>query len=168
MARRKKDPRPARAWINLLQSEPEQWGVQVTNLAVLCCDRQGDGFFLDTTRHEAGGNFAFPSEKKLQAWLRREGFRPTPDWHYWERPLPVDGRLAEVLEAWDILVRFTTWERTPARVKWLVDSHEIQGSVDDWLENKFPSVIDEYAKLKGLTFDEAQVELEKRPYGRPL
>jgi hypothetical protein len=166
MARRRVDPRPARAHIALLESEPEKWGVRVTNLAVLVAE--GDGFFLDTTRHEDGGNWTFLSKKKLQAWLRREGFRPTQDWRYWERPLPIDYRVADVLEAWDTLVRFTTWERTPARVEWLVDNYEIQGSVEDWIENKFPSVIDEYAKRKGLTYDEAQAELEKRPYGRPL
>ena len=72
-------------------------------------------------------------------------------------------RLDEVLEAWDILVTFTNYERTPKRISVMRNSYEIEGSIDDWLENRFPSVIDEYGALRSLSFDEAEAELMERP-----
>ncbi len=72
-------------------------------------------------------------------------------------------RLKEVLEAWDTLKTFTSYERTPKRVKWLRESYEIQGSIDEWLENKASNVVEEFSKLKKISFDEAQRELMERP-----
>lgn len=85
MAGRRKDPRPARAYISLVTSDPERWSVQVTHLGVLSA--HGEGFLLDTTRKEPGPSWSFPSQKKLIQELEREGFVPTGNWQYWERPV---------------------------------------------------------------------------------
>lgn len=116
MARRNRDPRPARAYITLLQSDPELWGVQVTNLAVLV--PHGESFLLDTSRHEHAANWTFRSEKKLLSWLRQERFLPTQDWKYWERPSSEIKRNPEDLPekqkaAWQRYVVHVTW-RDPA------------------------------------------------------
>lgn len=79
------------------------------------------------------------------------------------RKNPGSARMAEVLEAWDILVTFMSYERTPRRIEWLRRTFEIQGSIDEWIENKLSNVIDEYASLRGISFEAAQAELQQRP-----
>lgn len=72
-------------------------------------------------------------------------------------------RMAEVLEAWDTLKTFISYERTPKRIKWLRSSYEIEGDIDGWLENKESNVIDEYSSLRKISFAEAAKELMERP-----
>lgn len=74
-----------------------------------------------------------------------------------------DERIAEVLDTWDALATFTSYERTPKRLAWLRRAYEIEGSTDDWLENQFDNVIEEYARLRGLQFEKARMELMERP-----
>lgn len=71
--------------------------------------------------------------------------------------------MTDVLEAWDTLKTFTSYERTPKRVKWLRSTYEIQGDVDEWIENKESNIIEEYSKLRGISFVEAVRELVERP-----
>jgi len=71
--------------------------------------------------------------------------------------------LQEILEAWDALVTFTSYERTPKRTAWLRRSYEIQGSIDEWLENKFANVIDDYATHYKISFEAAKAALLDRP-----
>jgi hypothetical protein len=75
----------------------------------------------------------------------------------------VNYRMTEVLEAWDTLKTFISYERTPKRVKWLRSSYEIEGNIDEWLENKESNVVEEYSKLREISFDEAVRELMERP-----
>ncbi len=72
-------------------------------------------------------------------------------------------RMTEVLEAWDILVTFMSYERTPRRVEWLRRTYEIQGDIDEWIENRLGNVIEEYASLRGISFKAAEAELQRRP-----
>lgn len=76
---------------------------------------------------------------------------------------PPSAQMKEVLEAWDILKTFTSYERTPKRVEWLRRTYEIEGNIDEWIENKAANVVDEYAKLQKISFDEAERELQERP-----
>jgi hypothetical protein len=72
-------------------------------------------------------------------------------------------RLSEVEEAWDLLVTLSNYERTPQRIAWFRRSFEIQGDFDEWLENKVTAVIDDYASLRKIPFDEGHRELMARP-----
>ena len=72
-------------------------------------------------------------------------------------------RMSEVLDDWDRLVTFTSYERTPQRVQKMRNDYEIQGSIDDWLENKASNVIDEYAQLMSISFETAAERLHQRP-----
>ena len=73
------------------------------------------------------------------------------------------GRMKEVLDDWDRLSTFTSSERTPKRVAALKRAYEIEGSVDDWLENIFANLIEEYSKLVGQSFEAARTMLMERP-----
>jgi hypothetical protein len=68
-----------------------------------------------------------------------------------------------VLDAWDQIKTFISYERTPKRAAWMRRAFEIEGSIDEWLENKEANVIEEYSKIRKITFDEAQRELMERP-----
>jgi len=72
-------------------------------------------------------------------------------------------KMGDILDAWDTLATYTAYERTPKRQAWLRRSHDIEGSIDDWLENKLNNIVDEYATQRGLTFDAAGAELRERP-----
>jgi len=72
-------------------------------------------------------------------------------------------KMADVLDAWDTLTTYTSYERTPKRQAWLRSGYEIEGSIDEWLENKFANVIEEYSNQRGLSFEEAAKELKERP-----
>ena len=74
-----------------------------------------------------------------------------------------DYKMAIVLDTWDTLTMYTSYERTPKRQAWLRSSYEIEGSIDEWLENKFANVIEEYGDQRGLSFEEAAKELRERP-----
>lgn len=88
-------------------------------------------------------------------------------WKEFDKPIKwnpkKDYAMSEVLEAWDIFKTFVSYERTPKRVKWLRSSYEIEGDIDEWLENKEANVIEEYSKLRKISFDEALRELMDRP-----
>lgn len=75
----------------------------------------------------------------------------------------TDFRMAEVLDAWDTLMTYTSYEPTPKRQAWLRKTYEIEGSLDDWLDNKFNNIVDEYATQRNLTIDAALAELRERP-----
>jgi hypothetical protein len=78
-------------------------------------------------------------------------------------------RLADILEAWDILWSYTNWASQKFRDK-LIRDYEIleQGiTFDDWIENRWSNVVSEYAEIKGVSFEEAEEELKRRPIEKP-
>lgn len=76
--------------------------------------------------------------------------------------------LKDVLEAWDILQTFTNYGRgTPEGVAAFVRQYEIQDDLDGWIENKYANIIEEYATLNDLSFEQAKKELLRRRIERP-
>lgn len=72
-------------------------------------------------------------------------------------------QMGDVLDAWDTLTTFTSYERTAKRITWIRRAYDIEGDIEDWLENKFANVIEEYSKLRKVSFDLAKRELRERP-----
>ena len=68
-----------------------------------------------------------------------------------------------VLDAWDTLKTFVSYERTPKRVAMMRRNYEIDGRIDEWIENKEANIIEEYSKLRKISYDEAMRELQERP-----
>jgi hypothetical protein len=76
--------------------------------------------------------------------------------------------MKDVLDAWDTLQTFTNYGRgTPEGIAAFVRRYEIQEDLDGWLENKYANVIEEYATLNDVSFEQAQKELQRRPISRP-
>jgi len=75
----------------------------------------------------------------------------------------MNAALDVVLDAWDTLRTFVSYERTPPRAAWLRRNYEIEGSIDEWIENKEAGVIEQYSTLRKISYDEAMRELQDRP-----
>lgn len=73
----------------------------------------------------------------------------------------------ELEDDWDRLVafkEFVLYRLSPAGVKKFRDSHEVDGDLYDWMENRFGSMISAYSSMKGVEFEEAREALLARPY----
>lgn len=75
----------------------------------------------------------------------------------------ANSAMADVLDAWDTLKTYTSYERTPKRAAFMRRSYEIVGSIDEWIENTGANIVEDYSKLRKITYDEAMRELEERP-----